>query len=111
MENFRLANVNGFNVIRRDPVETEPVGTLILVPMRVMGYDRDCDGSLMARLEMLDVEDLDKEMDPDLLACETARDFERYGGCTAHHGLYPTSGIVATADEIRDLFNLHKNER
>lgn len=39
---------------RRDPVEPESVGTIILMAFRVTGYDPDCDGSLMARLEAID---------------------------------------------------------
>jgi len=46
-ENFRLEA----GVVSRDPVEPEPVGTIVLVPFRVTGYDPDCDGELMARLE------------------------------------------------------------
>lgn len=102
-ENFRLEGVQGCKVIRRDPVEAEPVGTVILVPMRVMGYDRDCDGSLMARLEQLGLDEIEDEPDPELLACRTAGEFERYAGCSAHRGLYPTTGIVVTADDIARL--------
>ncbi len=32
-----------------------PVGAIVLVAFRVTGYDRDCDGTLMARLENVDV--------------------------------------------------------
>jgi len=54
-ENFRTEqNEQGFNVIRRDPVEPVPVGTLVVKVFRVVGYDRDCDGSLMARLACVD---------------------------------------------------------
>lgn len=49
-ENFRLEG--GF--IKRDPVEPEPVGTIVLKVFRVTGYDSDCDGSLMARMENID---------------------------------------------------------
>jgi len=53
-ENFRIENVQGFHMIRRDPVEQVPVGTLIAKVFRVIGYDKDCDGSLMARIECVD---------------------------------------------------------
>jgi hypothetical protein len=36
---------------RRDPVEPVPVGSYVAMVFRVTGYDSDCDGSLMARLE------------------------------------------------------------
>lgn len=36
---------------RRDPVEPVPVGSYVARVFRVIGYDPDCDGSLMARLE------------------------------------------------------------
>ena len=102
MENFRIETLGGLNVIKRDPVEPEPVGTIILMPMRVMGYDRDCDGSLMARLEMIGLDDCDDAPDPELLACATTGEFQRYGGFT-HVGLYPTSGIVVTPEGVAAL--------
>jgi hypothetical protein len=41
---------------RRDPVEPVPVGTYVAMVFRVTGYDQDCDGSLMARLENVDAD-------------------------------------------------------
>jgi hypothetical protein len=41
---------------RRDPVEPVPVGSYVARIFRVTGYDPDCDGSLMARLEAVDAE-------------------------------------------------------
>lgn len=41
---------------RRDGVEPEPVGTLVVKMFRVTGYDPDCDGSLMARLDNIGVD-------------------------------------------------------
>jgi hypothetical protein len=38
----------------RENFRLEPVGTYIAMVFRVTGYDRDCDGSLMARLECVD---------------------------------------------------------
>jgi hypothetical protein len=57
-ENFRLeplASGSGFNALmgRRDPVEPVPVGTVVAMVFRVTGYDPDCDGSLVARLEAI----------------------------------------------------------
>lgn len=109
-EKFRTERIGGFDVIRRDPVEPEPVGTIILVPMRVVGYDRDCDGSLMARWEQLGLDELeDTEIDPEILACKTPGEVERYAGYSAFHGLYPSTGIVATPDEILSLLSHHKD--
>jgi hypothetical protein len=58
-EGFRLEPINGpfeqrIMGIRRDPVEPEPVGTVLAEIWRITGYDRDCDGSLMARRERID---------------------------------------------------------
>jgi hypothetical protein len=57
-ENFRLEPVPGFHAMtpRRDPVEPVPVGTYVAMVFRVTGYDPDCDGSLMARLENVDAD-------------------------------------------------------
>lgn len=52
-ERFRMVHDRGMRTgrIERDPVEPVPVGTEIAMIFRVAGYDPDCDGSLMARLE------------------------------------------------------------
>lgn len=42
-------------VLRQDPVKPVPEGTVVAMLYRVTGYDPDCDGSLMARLEPVDV--------------------------------------------------------
>lgn len=108
-EKFRMVPVGGdFAVIRRDPVEPEPIGTIILVPMRVVGYDPDCDGSLMARFEMLSLDELERGMDPEVTASMWPGDFQKYAGYSAFHGLYPTTGIVATPAEIRALLPENK---
>ena len=52
-ENFRMVDKGWCSVIRRDPVEPEPIGTIVMKPFRIIGYDKDCDGSLMAVLEHL----------------------------------------------------------
>lgn len=48
----------GFRMVTSqcDPVESVPVGTYVTMVFRVTGYDQDCDGSLMARLEAVDAE-------------------------------------------------------
>jgi hypothetical protein len=54
-ENFRLEEIAPrMTTIRRDPVEPVPVGTYVVRVFRVTGYDPDCDGSLMARVEAVD---------------------------------------------------------
>ena len=88
-ERFRLEPIAGTRAgtIRRDPVEPEPVGTIVLMAFRVTGYDQDCDGSLMARLEHID------------------RDGEASGWEPTHIGLYPFSDLVVTAEEWRGMFD------
>ena len=56
-ENFRLEKSDQLRgaVIRRDSIEPEPSGTIILMPFRITGYDKDCDGSLMARLAAITI--------------------------------------------------------
>lgn len=88
-ENFRMERLqpsDPFAVIRRDSVEPEPVGTIVLMAFRVTGYDRDCDGSLMARLEHIN------------------KDGEPTGWDPTHIGLYPNTDLVVTAEEWRGLF-------
>lgn len=58
-ENARVvpfAEGAGFKAVtvKRDPIEPVPVGTIVAFAFRVTGYDPDCDGSLMARLERID---------------------------------------------------------
>jgi len=95
MENFRLEPIYGtrvdilkrdVDVLKRDPVEPEPVGSLIVTAFRITGYDQDCDGSLMARLEQID------------------KDGKATGWEPTQIGLYPSTDLVTTADEWRSLF-------
>jgi hypothetical protein len=73
-----LAMGPGFNTVtvRRDPVEPVPVGTIIAFAFRVTGYDPDCDGSLMVRLEHIDF------------------DGEPTGWDVNALGLYPSDAVV-----------------
>jgi hypothetical protein len=52
------ADSPGFSVstLKVDPVEPVPVGSLVARIFRVTGYDPDCDGSLMARLESINAD-------------------------------------------------------
>lgn len=90
-ENFRLeplASGPGFNAMmtKRDPVEPVPVGTYIAKVFRVIGYDQDCDGSLMARLE------------------NVSQDGEPTGWEPTHLGMYPETNVVL--DGPSDLHDL-----
>lgn len=88
-ENFRLERLmpgdDRFSSIRRDPVEPVPQGTIVVKAFRVTGYDQDCDGSLMARIENIDA------------------DGEPTGWRETHLGLYSNSTWMV--DSISDLDN------
>ena len=86
-ENFRMQEVgDGISMIKRDPVEPEPIGTLIMVPFRITGYHPDCDGSLLARLEAIN------------------KDAEATGFETNCHGLYSSCDLVITKEELKQLY-------
>lgn len=87
-ENFRLEPIPGtcLNAIRRDSVEPEPIGTIVLEAWRITGYDKDCDGSLMARLERID------------------RDGNPTGATRTHCGLYSEASLVVTPEELKAMF-------
>lgn len=90
-ENYRLeplASGPGFRALmsKRDPVEPVPVGTIVAMVFRVTGYDPDCDGSLMARLEGI------------------SSDGEPTGWEPTHLGLRPGSAwVLNSADELDRL--------
>lgn len=87
-ENFRTEQLppNNFNVIRRDSIEPVPVGTYVVKIFKVTGYDKDCDGSLMARLENITKEGESTGWDADSLS------------------LYPESSwIVESPNDIDNL--------
>jgi len=87
-ENFRIEMVGPFGgVIKRDPVAPEVIGTVIILAFRIAGYSQDFDGSLMANLEEID------------------HNLETTGLTIENVGLYPQSGLVATEDELAELFN------
>ena len=85
IENFRTEE----NYIKRDSVKPEPEGTIVLAPFRITGYDADCDGSLMARMEAID------------------RDGKATGWEVNCVGLYPFNNLVVNLDELRELFGEH----
>jgi len=86
-ENFRLEPMSqNASRIKCDSVRPEPIGTILLIPHKITGYDRDCDGSLMARLRSVPLDDLDDT-----------------GWETTNIGLYPDTGIVIDKKELRGL--------
>jgi hypothetical protein len=89
-ENFHLEDmgVPGMAMIKRDPIEPEPVGTFILMAFRVTGYDKDCDGSLMARLDQVEFKDPK----------------ENTGWEVNSIGLYPETDLVVTEEELKQLY-------
>lgn len=99
-ENFRVeeyVDIEGISVIRRDPIEPEPVGTIVLMPFKITGYDRDCDGSLLARLVGLSF--CNKEI------CNSSNGrVDRGGWVKTNVGLYPTSGFIVTEEELLEMF-------
>jgi len=88
LENFRTEPFLGssLQVIKRDPIEPEPIGTIVLCAFRITSYDQDCDGSLMARLERIDAE-----------GEATGREINSVG-------LYPDCALVVTTEELQVLF-------
>lgn len=92
IENSRIETKGGFNVLRRDSVEPEPVGTLVMMPFRVAGYDKDCDGSLMARLEAIESSGQPTGWEPDRI------------------GVYPSTMLVVTAEEIQRMFETETDQ-
>lgn len=85
-ENFRTEQHGNFILMRRDPVEPEPVGSIVLMAFRITKYKRDCDGSLMATLEAIDNE-----------GNETGVEIKNIG-------LYPSTEIVASLEEWQAMF-------
>ena len=89
-ENWRtepmIAGSDKFAVSRRDFVEPEPIGSIVLLAFRVTGYDADCDGSAMARLEHVD-----KDGDP------TGYSVNRLGLC-------PDTELVVDLKELAAIF-------
>ena len=66
--------------------EPEPVGTILLIPFRITGYHKDCDGSDMAKLEAIDSSG------------------DATGWTQDCIGLYPNSELVTTLEELKSLF-------
>ena len=89
-ENFRLEAIPGTDarMIRRDYVEPEPRGTIVLLAFRITGYSADCDGSALVCLEQIDING------------------EETGWSENSIGLYETSALVLSGiEELKNLFN------
>ncbi len=71
--------------VRFTSEEPEPVGTVVLLAFRVVGYDKDADGSMMARMESVDL------------------DGEASGWEVDGIGLCPDNGVVVSLEELREL--------
>lgn len=89
-ENFRTVELipgnPKFLTSKKDPIEPEPVGTILLMAFRICGYDPDCDGSLMARVEHID------------------KDGSATGWEENCIGLYSDTALVVTIEEWAALF-------
>lgn len=88
-EGHRYVKIAGLaNAItsKRNPVEPEPIGTIVLMAFRITGYTPDCDGSLMAKLDHIDKDGNESGWSPDSI------------------GLYPDSDLVVTPAELKALF-------
>lgn len=86
-ENSRTELIfGGCHFVKRDFVKPEPEGTIVLMAFRVTGYDADCDGSAMARLEHIDKDGDSTGWEPNQL------------------GLYPSTNLVVTLEEWQTLF-------
>ena len=87
-ENYRTVEfAPGMFTSKKDPVEPEPIGTIVLMAFRITGYRPDCDGSLMAEVAHID------------------RDGDETGWTENSIGLYPDADLVVTADEWAAMFS------
>ena len=85
-ENARIEPRGSFDVIKRDPVEPEPVGTIIMMAFRITGYHLDCDGSLMVKAECVDKRGEVTGWDIDSI------------------GLCPSTALVVSQEELNIMF-------
>jgi hypothetical protein len=87
-DNARLVPIGntGFESIKRDFVEPEPVGTIILMAFRITGYGKDCDGSAMICAEHID------------------KDGDASGWDIDSIGMNPDGTLVVLPEELKSLF-------
>ena len=67
-------------------VGQEPADTIVLMPFKIVGYHKDCDGSLLACLAAVD------------------KDGKTTGWCPDGIGLSPDTGLVVSRVELNELF-------
>jgi hypothetical protein len=90
-EMFRVEEVSPeMYVTRRNFIEPESVGTIILRPFRIVGYTRDCDGSAMAMLEAIDFNG------------------DATGWESNSIGVYSDTTLVCSLDELKEMFKNNK---
>ncbi len=88
-ENYRVQVIGpGMTETVREPVEPEPVGSLVVVPFRIAGYEAQPDGSCRARLEHINT------------------DGSAVGGEASGIALRPTSALVVSEEELPNLFKM-----
>lgn len=93
-EGFRLEQTlpddPRFLTPKRNYVEPEPVGTIVLMAFRIAEYHKDCDGSALADLQKID---------------SSGR---TTGWCPHSIGLTPDTAIVVTPQELQDMFAVNQ---
>ena len=90
-ENFRTEELipgnNRFLISKRDSIEPEPVGTIVLMAFKITGYSPDCDGSMLGEFEHID------------------KNGEPTGWCPHSIGLYSDTDLVVDSEEWTNMFN------
>ena len=94
-ENFRTEPIGRdgptqFITIRRDYIEPEQPGAYVALVFRITGYDKDCDGSAMARLERVDEKGMPSGWEP------------------ANISLFPEEVVLEGPDELLKLASKEK---
>ena len=91
-ENFRPQVIGpGMVTTMRTPVEPEPVGSIVLVPFRITGYEVDDNGNCKALLEQVNAEG------------------ETNGWKPEPRRLQTSDTLVVEKDELRTLFRNPKD--
>lgn len=87
-KNYRLVKfAPGCSMFKCDPIKPELIGTIVLKAFRIIGYRPDCDGSLMAELENIDM------------------DLENTGWVENAVGLSSRDTLVITKQEFKEMAN------
>lgn len=83
---FPAGELPQMSTLKRDFAPPVPIGAYVVMVARVVGYDPDCDGSAMARLEFVD------------------REGETTGWTQGNIGLYPETELLV--DHPHDLWDI-----